>query len=160
MHNPVDIQSLLQSCLVFCIGIGTPAIGSTTTSQRCIEGFKMIRMNIFGSNRRCGVGMLWRGGLILWSFAPALMLLRPFILEPHFHAFAQGFLGSSSFAIAEHLTTNLKQQTPLAPFTISQQCQSACLLDDIAQETHCLLKQLAVFASTLYLPQKTGCPIH
>src|SRR5882672_1075606 len=68
MHNPVDIQSLLQSCLVFCIGIGASAISSTTSSQRRIEGFQMIRMNLFGRHKLCGIGMLWIGGLILWPF--------------------------------------------------------------------------------------------
>ena len=44
----------------------------------------MIRMNICGGYRLCGVGMLWIGGLILGPFATALMPLRPFILESYF----------------------------------------------------------------------------
>ena len=50
----------------------------------------MIRMNICGGDRLCGVGMLWIGGVLLGSFATALMPLRPFILEAYFDAFAQG----------------------------------------------------------------------
>ena len=120
MHNPVDIQSLLESCLIFCIGICAPAISSTTPSQRCIKGFKMMRMNIFGGYRLCSVGMLWIGGLVFWSSGTAFMPLRPFILEPHFHTFAQGLFRSTSLASAEYGTTDLKQETPIAPFTIGQ----------------------------------------
>ena len=95
----------------------------------------MIRMNICGGYRLCGVGMLWIGGLIFGPFATALMPLRPFILESYFDAFAQGLLRSSSLASPEHFATDLKQETSIAPFTIRQQRQIACLLDDLAQES-------------------------
>jgi hypothetical protein len=88
------------------------------------------------------------------------MPLRPFILEPHFHAFAQGLLRTSSLASPEHFATDLKQETPIAPFTSRQERQIACLLNDLAQELHCLLKELAFLASTVHLPQKTGGSIH
>jgi len=104
--------------------------------------------------------MLWIGGLILGPFATALMPLRPFILESDFDAFAQGLLRTSSLARSEGVATQLKQETPIAPLALGQQRQIACLLDDLAQETHGLLKQLAVFPSTLHVPQKTGRPIH
>src|SRR4030095_9553749 len=102
-------------------------------------------MNIFGGYRLCSVGMLWIGGLIFWSFGTAFMPLRPFILEPHFHAFAQGLFRSTSLASPEYCTTDLKQETPIAPFTIGQERQITCLLDDITQQMHCLFKKLAIF---------------
>ena len=120
----------------------------------------MIRMHICGGYRLCGVGMLWRGGLILGSFAPALMPLRPFILESYFDAFAQGLLRTSSLASPEHFATDLKQETAIAPFTIRQERQITCLLYDLAQESHSVLKELAFLASTVHLPQKTSGPIH
>jgi len=120
----------------------------------------MIRMNICGSYRLGGVGMLWIWGLILWSFATALMPLRPFILESYFDAFAQGLLRTSSLASPEHFATDLKQETPIAPFTIRQERQITCLLNDLAQESHGVFKELAFLASTVHLPQKTGGPIH
>ena len=117
-------------------------------------------MNLCGRKRLGGVRMLWIRGLILWSFATALMPLRPFILEPHFDAFAQGLLRTSSLASPEHFATDLKQETPIAPLPIRQERQIACLLNDLAQELHCLFKELAFLASTVHLPQKTGGPIH
>ena len=104
--------------------------------------------------------MLWIGSLILGPFATALMPLRPFILKSDFDAFGQSLLRTSSLARSEGFATQLKQETSIAPLAIGQQRQIACLLDDLAQETHGLLKQLAVFPSTLHVPKKTGRPIH
>src|SRR5215467_10091993 len=79
-HNSVE-------CGLFRIHIGTSAIGGTASSQRRMEGFQMIGMNSGSGHRLGGVGMFGIGRLIPWSFATALMPLRPFILEPHFDAF-------------------------------------------------------------------------
>ena len=88
------------------------------------------------------------------------MPLRPVILEPHFDAFGQRLLGSSSFTGAQGLTTQLKQETPIPPLPIGQQRQITCLLDDLTQEPHSFFKHLAVFPSTVHVPQKTCRPIH
>ena len=77
------------------------------------------------------------------------------MLEPHFDAFGQRLLGSSSFAGAQGLTTQLKQETPIPPLPIGQQHQITCLLNDVTQETHRVFKQLAVFASPVPVPQQT-----
>ena len=82
------------------------------------------------------------------------------MLEAYFDAFAQGLLRTSSLASPEHFVTDLKQETSIAPFTIRQERQIACLLNDLAQELHGLFKELAFLASTVHLPQKTGSPIH
>src|SRR4029450_3506445 len=129
--------------------IGTSAIGRTASSQRRMEGFQMIGMHIGSGHRLGGVGMRGIGRLIPWSFATALMPLRPFILEPHFDAFGQRLLWSSSFAGAQGLTTQFKQETPIALLSIGQQCQIARLLDNLAQETHGFFKHLPVFPSTV-----------
>ena len=114
----------------------------------------MMRMNICGGHRLCGVGMLWIGGLILWSFATAFMPLRPFILESYFDALAQELLRTSSLASPEHFATALKQETPIAPFTIRQERQIACLLNDLTQESHSVFKELAFLTSTVHLHRK------
>jgi len=100
----------------------------------------MIGMNVFGGYTLLSVGMLWIGSFIFGPFGTALMPLRPFILEPDFDALAQGLFRSSSLAIPEHVATDLKQQTAIAPFTIRQQGQITGLLDDIAQELHRLFE--------------------
>src|SRR5215471_14567371 len=76
MHNPVDIQSFLEASCVFGIHIGLPPIGRTPASQRRMEGFQMIGMNICAGHRLYSVGMLGIGGFIFRSFGPALMSLR------------------------------------------------------------------------------------
>jgi hypothetical protein len=86
-HHPVPISPFLESSCLLGLHIGTSAIGRTASSQRRMEGFQMMGMHIGSGHRLGGVGMLWRGRLLPWSFTTALMPLRPFLLEPHFYAF-------------------------------------------------------------------------
>ena len=145
---------------MLCIHIGAPAIGRTPASQRRMEGFQMIGMHLLGSHRLGSVGMLWIGRLILRPFGTSLMPLCPFGLQPYFDAFGQRLLWASSFASAQGLATQLKQETPIPPLAIGQQRQIACVFDDLAQETHGFFEHLAVFPSTMHVPKKTGRPIH
>ena len=88
------------------------------------------------------------------------MSLRPLILQPHFDAFAERLLGPPPLASPSGFAAQRKQETPLASLAIGQQRQSACVLDDVTQETHRIFTQLAVFASTVPVPNKTRRPIH
>jgi hypothetical protein len=88
------------------------------------------------------------------------MPLCPFVLQPYFDALGQRLPWSSSFASAQGLATQLKQETPIPPFAIGQERQITRLLDDLTQEPHGFFKHLAVFPSTVHVPQKTGRPIH
>ena len=114
MPNPIHLYPFLESSCPLGIPIGAPAIGRTTSSQRGMEGFQMIRMHLCGGKRLGHVGMCW----VLGAFATALMPLCPCILEPHFDAFGQRLLGASSLAGAQGLTTQCKQATPLALLAI------------------------------------------
>src|SRR5499427_10692018 len=114
-----------------------------------MEGFQMIGMNLCGGHGLCGVGMLWIRRLIPGPFGSALVPLGSFVLEPHFDAFGQRLLGSSSFTGAQGLTTELKQETAIASLAIRQQGEIAGLLDDLTQEPHGFLKHLTVFPSTV-----------
>ena len=53
----------------------------------------MVGVDVFVSNILLGVGMLWLGGLIFGSFSAPFVGLRAFILEPHFQAGFECFLG-------------------------------------------------------------------
>ena len=75
MHNPVDIQPCLESSGVLCIHIGVPAIGRTPSSERGMEGFQMIGMDLCGGKRLWGVRMFWIRRLIFRPFAASLMPL-------------------------------------------------------------------------------------
>ena len=77
-----------------------------------------------------------------------------------FDTFGQRLLRASSFAGAQGLTTQLKQEIPIPPLPIGQERHIARLLDDLTQETHGFFKKLAVFPSTVHLPQKAGRSIH
>jgi hypothetical protein len=83
-----------------------------------------------------GVGMRWIRRLICRPFGASLMLLCSFVLAPHFDAFGQRLLWASSFAGAQGLTTQLKQEIPIPPLPIGQERHIARLLDALAQETH------------------------
>ena len=106
------------------------------------------------------MGVFWIRRLIFWPFGTALMPLRPFVLESHFDAFAERLLGPPPLARPQGFTAQLKQETPIAPLPIGQQGQITRLLDDLTQEPHGFFKHLAVFATTVHLPQKTCRPIH
>ena len=82
------------------------------------------------------------------------------MLAPHLNVFGPRLRGSSSFAGVEGLTTQRKQAIPIPPLSIGQQPQITWLLNDVTQETPRVFQQLAVFASTVHIPQKTGRPIH
>src|SRR5262249_3734923 len=82
------------------------------------------------------------------------------ILASHFDAFGERLLWASSCAVAQGFTTQLKQEIPIPPLPIGQERQIARLLDDLTQETHGFFKELAVFPSTVHLPQKAGRSIH
>src|SRR5262249_25285566 len=97
-----------------------------------MEGLQMVGMNLFASSRLGSVGMLWIRRLILRPFGTSSMPLCPFVLQPLFDTFGQRLLWASSFAGAQGLTTQLKQETPIPPLSIGQQRQIACLLDDLA----------------------------
>jgi hypothetical protein len=75
MHNPVDIQPFLESSCVLCLHMGTPAIGRASASQRRMESFLMIGMNLWGRSRLGRVGMLWIRRLIFRPFGPSPMSL-------------------------------------------------------------------------------------
>src|SRR5262249_53829143 len=105
-------------------------------------------------------GMVGRRLLVLRPFGTLSMPLCPFVLQPPFATFGQRLLWASSFAGAQGLTTQCKQETPLPPLPIGQQRQITRLLDDLAQQPHGFSKHLAVFPSTVHVPQKTCCPIH
>ena len=158
-HHPVDIHSLLPSCLVFCRGMGASALSRTTSTPCCREGFQLMRMHLGGRQRLCGVRMLWGRGWLLGSFATALRPVRSLMLAPHFPAVAQGLLRPSARASPEHGATDRTQETPRAPCAIREERPSACVLHDLAQALPGLLTALACLAPTWPRPQQAACPV-
>jgi hypothetical protein len=77
-----------------------------------MEGFQMIGMNLCDGKRLYGVGMLWIRSLAFWPFGAALMPLRPFILEPHFDAFAERLLGRPRLPVRQTSLHNSNKRLP------------------------------------------------
>src|SRR6266446_4972113 len=70
---PVDVQAFLEASCVLGIHIGLPPIGRTPASQRRMEGFQMIGVNLWSGNGLWGVGMFWIRRLICRPFGTSLM---------------------------------------------------------------------------------------
>jgi hypothetical protein len=62
------------------------------------------------------------------------------MLQPYFDAFASRLLRPSPLACPQGFAPQRKQETPVPPLPIRQERHIARLLDDLAQETHGVLK--------------------
>ena len=69
--------------------------------------------------------------LIFGALSPFFMRLGTFILHPDVHTSFEGLLGSSWLAIVHQLMTYLKEQIPLAAFTICKDMQMRSLSRDL-----------------------------
>jgi hypothetical protein len=145
---------------VLGIHIGAPAIGSTTSPQRRMEGFQMMGMHLCDGKRLCGVGRLWIWSLVCGPFGAALRPLRPLVLAPHCAALAERLLGPPPLARPSDFAAQLHPEAPIASLASGQQRQIACLLDDVPPEPPRLFTPRAVFAAPVPLPNTTRRPIH
>ena len=69
--------------------------------------------------------------LIFGALATFFMCLCPFILHPDVHTSFERLLGSSSLAIVHQFMAYLKEQVPLAAFTIGKDGQIMSLSRDL-----------------------------
>src|SRR2546422_2534757 len=127
------------ACHAARISAGSEGASSTARSRRCISRSSSRMLSC-----RHSIG----------HRPPLETLVRGSKSVPHFRCYA------SPPPTKTCAPTQLKQETPITPFPISEKRQIACLLDDVAQEMHRVFKQLAVFASTLHVPKKTCRPVH
>jgi hypothetical protein len=73
----------LQGGFLLGIGIGLAAVTSHAPSQRTVEGFQMIGVNILVSDILGGVRVFWLWGLIFGALRPWFVALTAFVLEPN-----------------------------------------------------------------------------
>jgi hypothetical protein len=80
----------------------------------------MVRVNLLRFKSLCCVRMLWIWGLICRTFGPALMSVRPLILQSHFDPLAQRFLWTPPLPSPYGFAAQLKQEIPIASLAIGQ----------------------------------------
>ncbi len=69
------------------IGVGASSIAREEASDRTVEGFEMIGVNLVRLKRLRSLGMLPERSLILGTLASSFMLLGFLVLEAYFHPF-------------------------------------------------------------------------
>src|SRR5215831_4116887 len=123
VYYPVHPQQPLQSRGGFGIHVGLAAKGGTFAAQGTKEGFGMIGMDVRLCNGTSCLRMFSPGTLIFGALAPFFMRLCTFILDAEVHPSFEGLLGSSWFSIVHKFITYLKEQIPIAAFTIGKDTQ-------------------------------------
>ena len=69
------------------IGVGASSIAREEASDRTVEGFEMIGVNVRVEKGLRSLGMLPERSLILGTLASSFMLLGSLVLEAYFHPF-------------------------------------------------------------------------
>ena len=83
----------------------------------------MIRMDVRLYNGTNCLRMFSPGTLIFGALSPFFMRLCAFILDSEVHPSFECLLGSSWFSIVHKFRTYLKEQIPIAAFTIGKDTQ-------------------------------------
>ena len=79
--------------------------------------------------------------LIFGSLSPFFMHLGTFILDADVHTSFECLLGSPWFSIVDKFITYLKEQIPIAPFTIGKDAQIMSLSRNLVQCLDRLFKE-------------------
>jgi len=139
----------VQSRGGFGIHVGLAAQGGTFAAQGTKERFGMIRMDV----RLCtGPSCLRRFSpwtLIVGALSTFFMRLCTLILDSDVHASFECLLGSSWFAIVHKVIAYLKEQMPIAAFTIAKDAQIMGLSRNLVQGLYCLFKEPSILLATV-----------
>ena len=87
--------------------------------------------------------------LIFGALSTFFMRLCTFILDSDVHTSFECLLGSSWFAIVHQVIAYLKEQIPLAAFTIGKDAQIVRLSRNLFQCLYRLLKESAILLATI-----------
>ena len=160
VYHPIDMSQPLQPCGGFGIHVGLAAKGGTCAAQGTPERFGMIGMDVRLGNGTRGLRMFLPWALILGALAPFFMRLCTFILDPEVHTSFECLLGSSWFAIVHQVITYLKEQLPIAAFTIGKDAQIMRLSRNLVQCFDRLCKEPSILLATLSRPHEPTGSIH
>src|SRR5215831_19008245 len=108
------------------------------------ERFGMIGMDVRLCNGTRCLRMFLPWALIFGALSTFFMRLCTFILDSAVHSSFACLLGSSWFSIVHKVIAYLKEQIPIATFTIGKDAQIVSLSRNLVQCLYCLLKELSI----------------
>jgi hypothetical protein len=148
VHHPVHPSQPLQSCGCFGIPMGLSSQGGPCSAQGTPERFGMIGMDIRLGNGTSCVRMFPPGALLCEALSTFFMRLCTFLLEAEVHPSFACLLGASWFSMVYKCITSLKEQMPLAPFTIGQDAQITSLSRHLVPCLDRLLTESSILLAT------------
>src|SRR6266446_10093232 len=98
--------------------------------------------------------------LIFGSLSTFFMRLCTCILHPDVHTSFERLLGASWFAIVHQFMTYLKEQIPIAAFTIGKDAQIMRLSRNLVQCLDRLLKESSILLATISRPNESTGAVH
>ena len=87
--------------------------------------------------------------LIFGVLSTFFMRLGTFILDSEVHSSFECLLGSSWFAIVHKVIAYLKEQIPIAAFTIGKDAQIVSLARKLVQCLYCFFKEPSILLATV-----------
>ncbi len=120
----------------------------------------MIGMDIRLYNGTSCLRMFPPWTLIFGSLSSFFMRLGTFILHPDVHTSCESLLRSSWPSIFHQVITYLKEQIPIAPFTIGKDAQIMSLSRNLVQCLDRLLKEFAILLATISRPNESTGAVH
>src|SRR5215813_4189758 len=120
----------------------------------------MIGMDVSLCNGTSGLRMFLPWALIFGALSTFFMRLCTFILDSDVHSSFECLLGSSWFSIVHKAIAYLKEQIPIAAFTIGKDTQIMRLSRNLVQCLYCLLKEPAILLATISLPNESPGSVH
>jgi len=87
--------------------------------------------------------------LIFGALSAFFMRLCTFILDSAVHSSFECLLGSSWFSIVHKVITYLKEQIPIAAFTIGKDAQIVRLSRKLVQGLYCFFKEPSILLATV-----------
>ena len=109
----------------------------------------MIGMDVSLCNGTSCLRMFLPWALIFGALSTFFMRLCTFILDSEVHSSFECLLGSSWFSIVHQVIAYLKEQIPIAAFTIGKDTQIVSLSRNLVQCLYCLFKEPAILLATV-----------
>src|SRR5262245_656123 len=109
----------------------------------------MIGIDVSRCNGTSCLRMFLPWALIFGALSTFFMRLCTFILDSEVHSSFACLLGSSWFSIVHKVIAYLKEQMPIAAFTIGKDAQIVSLTGKLVQCFYCLFKEPSLLLATV-----------
>src|SRR4030043_291846 len=114
----------------------------------------MVGMDVFIFKLLPGFRMFRPGTLIFGTLASFFVGLGTLIFHSGFDSFLESLLGTAPFSTLHYLKAYSKEGIAIAAFSIGQDSQILCLVDEFLQSSDNLFEQPLILSPTLQLPDK------